>query len=120
VLLCTLSLSLSRSRCVAVLQVGWAMEQGVGGASADGSFRIQGNSRAYLVRDHAAAGWAEHSYVRFDLHKAPLRFTGTRADSKRSAHSKGELEGDAKRVPQGTHKLGRSTRSPHMLCVPEG
>ena len=40
-----------------------------------GEFRIVGNSRAYLVRDHTATRWAHHHYVRLNLEASPLQLT---------------------------------------------
>ena len=41
----------------------------------DGVLKMQGDSRAYLVQDYRHNKWAEHKYVRLDLHKYPLRYT---------------------------------------------
>lgn len=41
----------------------------------DGMFRVQGDSRAYLVQDSQQTLWQDHKYVRLDLQRDPLAFT---------------------------------------------
>jgi hypothetical protein len=53
---------------------GWVIENGVGRVEA-GGFRVIGNTRAYLVQDARAQGWAQQRYARFDLMAEPLRMT---------------------------------------------
>lgn len=45
---------------------GIAMEYGTASVE-DGAFRITGDARAYLVRDHNARRWEENTYVRLDM-----------------------------------------------------
>ena len=40
----------------------------------DGTYRLLGNSRAYLVQDVRADAWSRRKYSRFDLSTAPLQF----------------------------------------------
>jgi hypothetical protein len=56
---------------------GWATEGSkITPQAKDGAFRINGNSRAYLVDDWTKGGrWGDFKYVRLDLHKQPLSFT---------------------------------------------
>ena len=53
---------------------GIAMQYGTGGIE-DGAFRISGDARAYLVRNHGAEKWVDHSYVRLNLVAHPLTFS---------------------------------------------
>lgn len=42
---------------------GWAIENGHGELAGSGGFRVVGNTRAYLVEQHAASSWDAHRYV---------------------------------------------------------
>ena len=54
---------------------GWALESGHGSLEAAGGFRLTGDARAYLVRDHGPSQWAHRRYVRLDLRQESLRFS---------------------------------------------
>ena len=41
----------------------------------NGKFKVQGDSRAYLVQDSTQTLWQDHKYVRLDLQKDPLTFS---------------------------------------------
>ena len=57
---------------------GWAVDHHDSAApeiSADGTLKITGDTRAYLVHDHRKTSWHDTKYVRIDMSKGPLEFT---------------------------------------------